>query len=131
MEVQKFQIHGAQAKALAHAISSDLPDNKSHSEDKFCMTLGASSALFIVEKYYLRIWKRVTGCFFFSDGGDHVCEALITVSGGVIPPYKSSFGAEASYLNALTAALEDVCDTRGWRAERVDTESRPPSKKLD
>ncbi|PCH78858.1 MAG: hypothetical protein COB96_04975 [Planctomycetota bacterium] len=131
MEVQKFQIHGAQAKELAHAISSDWLDNKSQSEDKFCVTLGTSSALFIVEKYYLRIWKRVTGCFFFSDSGDHVCEALITVSGGIIPPYNSSFGAEASYLNALTTALEDVCETRGWRAERMDTESSPPSKQLD
>jgi hypothetical protein len=90
--------------------------------------LGTSSALFIVEKYYLRIWKRVTGCFFFSDGDDHACEALITVSGGIIPPYGSSFGAESSYLKTLTTALEDACKTRGWRAERVGAESSPPSE---
>ena len=123
MEVQKLQIHGAQAKELAHVISSYFLDNQDLPENRCCATLlVGSAASFFVEKYYLRVWKRLTGCFLFSADGERTCAACITVGGGEIWPYGTDFGAETSYLKLLTKALEESCEAKGWRAERIDVD---------
>ena len=101
MKVRKLQIHGPQPRELAHAISNEFLDNTGHPEEKCCATLVGSSVIVLVRMFYLRVWKSLAGCFFFSKGSENACEACITVGGGIIPPYGTAFGTEASYLNSL------------------------------
>jgi hypothetical protein len=122
MEVQKLQVHGAQAKELAHVISNYFLANRGLPENRCYTTLIGSAAIFFVEKYYLRVWKRLTGCFLFSADGEITCAACITVGGGEVWPYGTDFGAETSYLKLLTKALEESCEAKGWRVERIDVD---------